>query len=132
MCLEVNGSCRASPPCLVSCPSPTRLFVPGRPGPCRARTGPKQQASCRARGPRAYWTSISKGHTHWGSFCTDVYKDDLCNKQVRFCHFSAPLSTSLPPSFNTLSVLSQKDQRKKGRRMTCCSTRTEGTICKST
>jgi hypothetical protein len=32
-CLEVNGPCRASPPCLVSCPSPARLFVSGRPGP---------------------------------------------------------------------------------------------------
>jgi hypothetical protein len=31
--LEVNGSCRASPPCLVSCPSLARLFVPGQPGP---------------------------------------------------------------------------------------------------
>jgi hypothetical protein len=29
-CLEVNGPCRASPPCLVSCPSPARLFVSGR------------------------------------------------------------------------------------------------------
>jgi hypothetical protein len=63
MGLDVNGPCRASPPCLVSCPSPARLFVLGRPGPhrtgpCRARTGPKQRASCWAQGPRAYWTSI--------------------------------------------------------------------------
>jgi hypothetical protein len=47
--LEVNGPCRASPPCLVFCPSPSRLFVL-----CRARTRPKQRASCRAGGPRVY------------------------------------------------------------------------------
>jgi hypothetical protein len=34
---------------------------PHRTGPCRARTGLKQLASCRARGPRAYWTSIVEG-----------------------------------------------------------------------
>jgi hypothetical protein len=45
--LEVNGSCRASPQCLVSCPGPHRT------GSCRAR-----RASCRARGPRAFWPSI--------------------------------------------------------------------------
>jgi hypothetical protein len=32
---------------------PARVFVP-----CRARTGPKKRASCRAHGPRAYWPSI--------------------------------------------------------------------------
>jgi hypothetical protein len=38
--LELNGPCRASPPCLISCPSPARLFVPGRPGPAYNRAVP--------------------------------------------------------------------------------------------
>jgi hypothetical protein len=38
MSLEVNWPCRAIPPCLVSCPSPARLFVPGRSGPAYNRT----------------------------------------------------------------------------------------------
>lgn len=65
--LEVNRSCRASPPCLVSCSSPVRLFVPG----CamlgsdpnsmipNSMIGPKQRPSCRAHGPHVYWPSIS-------------------------------------------------------------------------
>jgi hypothetical protein len=57
--LELNGPCRASPPCLISCPSPARLFVPDRPGPAYNRAVPgSDRASCRAHEPRAYWTSI--------------------------------------------------------------------------
>jgi hypothetical protein len=40
--LEVNGSCRASPPCLVSCPSLARI-EPGR-----ARLGPDPNSGLRA------------------------------------------------------------------------------------
>jgi hypothetical protein len=74
--LELNGPCRASPPCLISCPSPARLFVPGRPGPAYNRAVPGSD--------RAQKTGFVPGSR--ASCLLDIYKGSMTSNLSRNFH----------------------------------------------
>jgi hypothetical protein len=64
---------------------------------------PKQRASCRARGPRAYWSSIFNG-TNEDDFLYCL----LDNKEIFVCQEIAK-SMGFPKLEEGLSVLSKDD-----------------------
>jgi hypothetical protein len=70
----ITGRARASPTGLNSCRARHALRARLSPGPlksvsCRARVVLKICASCRANGPRAFWTSIGSAPSHCTTRC---------------------------------------------------------------
>jgi hypothetical protein len=78
---------------------------PHRTGSCRARIGPKQRASCRARGPRVYLPSI-------------IWLDQICiwewtQRAIQCClymHIDCA-NTKFPQSGEERSMAADRQQR---------------------